>query len=72
MLGLGELEVRGDEAEHEPLHEFGSRTEEGDGPVGGPLLFRLPRFQKRHYNSVLPNVWDAGLSKKQVEESAQV
>ena len=44
MLGLGELEVRGDEAEHEPLHEFGSRTEEGDGPVGGPLLFRLPRF----------------------------
>ena len=25
MLGLGELEVRGDEAEHEPLHEFGSR-----------------------------------------------
>ena len=44
MLGLRELEVRRDEAEHEPLHEFGGRTEEGDGPVGGPLLFRLPRF----------------------------
>lgn len=44
MLGLRELEVRGDEAEHESLHEFGGRTEEGDGPVGGPLLFRLPRF----------------------------
>ena len=44
MLGLRELEVRGDEAEHESLHEFGGRTEEEDGPIGGPLLFRLPRF----------------------------
>ena len=44
MLGLRELEVRGHEAEYESLHEFGGRTEEGDGPIGGPLLFRLPRF----------------------------
>ena len=61
MLGLGELEVRGDEAEHEPLHHLGGRAEEGDGEIGCPLLLGFTGFEERHDDSVLPDVRDTGL-----------
>ena len=61
MLGLGELEVRGDEGEHEPLHHFGGRAEEGDGTIGCPLFLRFTGFEERHNDGVLPDVGDTGL-----------
>ena len=61
MLGLGELEVRGDEGEHEPLHHLGGRAEEGDGTIGCPLFLRFTGFEERHNDGVLPDVGDTGL-----------
>ena len=72
MLGLGELEVRGDEAEHEPLHHFGCRAEEGDGAVGCSQLLGFTGFEERHDDCVLPHVRDAGLGIGEVEKPAQV
>ena len=62
MLGVGELKVRKDEAEHEQLHHLSGWTVEGYGCVGGPLLLRFTGFQERHYDSVLPDVRDPGTS----------
>ena len=67
MLGFGELEVRGDEAKHEPLHHLGGRAEEGDGAIGSPLLLWFTGFEERHDDSVLPDVGDTGLGIGEIE-----
>ena len=61
MLGVRELEVGGDEAELEPLQYLGSWAEERDRLVRGPLFLWFAWFEKRHYNGMLPYIWDAGV-----------
>ena len=67
MLGVEELEVRSDYAEHEQLHHLGGWAEEGDGPIEP-----IPGFQGRHYDSVLLDVRVLGISIRLVIEPAQV
>ena len=38
----------------------------------GRLLLGFARFVQRHYDGMLPNVRDAGVGKRQVEELAEV
>ena len=60
MLRVCKWNMRRDETEDQPLHNFGGRAEEGDWSVGRPLSLRFPGLEQRHYDGTHPYVRDTG------------
>ena len=72
MLGVCKGEVRADACIHQPLQHLGCRAQEGDGAVGGSLVFGFTRFQDWKDDGVFPDCREVGMLEGQVEEGSEV
>ena len=68
VLGGVGGEVGVEEVEEEPLQDFSSRGEEGDGSVGGAFVDGFAGFGKGDHQCLFPYSGDVSLCYRMVEE----